>query len=55
LLILCCFLVLQEIFRMLPADYSDLVATIKAGHKTQVKLCLRHMCNCSSTPAEKTC
>jgi hypothetical protein len=23
---------------MFPANYSDLVATIKAGHKTQVKL-----------------
>jgi hypothetical protein len=27
---------LQEIFRMFPANYSDLVATIKAGYKTQV-------------------
>jgi hypothetical protein len=38
---------LQEIFRMFPANYSDLVATIKAGYKTQVEL--QHCCSESHT------
>ncbi|KAF6254732.1 hypothetical protein COO60DRAFT_1462547 [Scenedesmus sp. NREL 46B-D3] len=37
------FLDLQEIFRIFPANYSDLVATIKAGYKTQASRTAAHL------------